>query len=138
MAEEIRLNKYISDTGFCSRREADQLIADERVSVNGVPARMGMKVLKEDKVRVDGEILKYHSVREELALIKAEKKKLRESLKKTGEKENSRPVSSRQKRGAWKVGIRRGKHEQAQQEEKEKSKNNKEKKVLVRTPKKPS
>ena len=63
MAGEIRLNKYISDTGFCSRREADQLIADERVTVNGLCARMGMKVLLTDKVRIDGETLKYHSVR---------------------------------------------------------------------------
>ena len=34
--EKIRINKYISDAGFCSRREADQLIVDERVTINGV------------------------------------------------------------------------------------------------------
>ncbi len=121
MAEEIRLNKYISDTGFCSRREADQLISDDRVTVNGAPARMGMKVRKEDKVRIDGEILKYRSVREELALIKAEKKK-NQRKSETKEKEDIRSVTSRQRRGAWKVGLRRGKHEQIQREEKDKTK----------------
>lgn len=55
--EKIRINKYISDAGFCSRREADQLIADERVTVNGIPAVMGTKVSMGDKVRIDGEIL---------------------------------------------------------------------------------
>lgn len=131
MADEIRLNKYISDTGFCSRREADQLISDDRVTVNGTPARMGMKVRIEDKVRIDGEILKYRSVREELAQIKAEKR--RSQRKPAIEiKENVRPVTSRQKRGAWKVGLRKGKHEQVQQDENEKSK----KKTSVRTSKK--
>ena len=42
--EKIRINKYISDAGFCSRREADQLIVDERVTINGVLAAMGAKV----------------------------------------------------------------------------------------------
>lgn len=32
----IRLNKYISDSGFCSRREADKLITDERVTINAI------------------------------------------------------------------------------------------------------
>ena len=54
--EKIRINKYISDAGFCSRREADQLIVDERVTINGVLAAMGAKVSLEDKVRIDGEI----------------------------------------------------------------------------------
>ena len=42
--EKIRINKYISDAGFCSLREADQLIVDERVTINGVLAAMGAKV----------------------------------------------------------------------------------------------
>ena len=39
-----RLNKYIGETGFCSRREADRLIADRRVTVNGMAAGMGTVV----------------------------------------------------------------------------------------------
>ncbi len=54
----VRINKYISDTGFCSRREADQLIADERVTVNGILAEMGTKVSDTDKVKIDGQILR--------------------------------------------------------------------------------
>lgn len=42
--EEIRLNKYLSEAGFCSRREADRLIEAGKVLVDGVPAAMGMKV----------------------------------------------------------------------------------------------
>ena len=52
--EEVRLNKFISETGFCSRREADKLIESGRVTVNGKKAVMGIKVPKEADVRVDG------------------------------------------------------------------------------------
>lgn len=54
MAEEIRLNKYISSTGFCSRRKADEWIASGKVKVNGITADMGMKVCAEDIVTVNG------------------------------------------------------------------------------------
>ena len=37
----IRLNKHISETGACSRREADRLIGEGRVTVNGIRARVG-------------------------------------------------------------------------------------------------
>ena len=50
----MRLNKYISDTGVCSRREADQWIADGRVSINGRRAELGTPVHEGDEVRVDG------------------------------------------------------------------------------------
>ena len=60
--EKIRINKYISDAGFCSRREADQLIVDARVTINGVLAAMGAKVSLEDKVRIDGEILHFPKI----------------------------------------------------------------------------
>lgn len=53
----MRLNKYISETGFCSRREADELIQAGRASINGLPAGVGAKVLEGDEVRVDGETL---------------------------------------------------------------------------------
>ncbi|QSX76113.1 pseudouridine synthase [Lysobacter arenosi] len=54
----MRLNKHISDTGFCSRREADNLIAEGRVTVNGVRARIGAEVGDGDQVLVDGQPLK--------------------------------------------------------------------------------
>ena len=49
-----RLNKYISDTGLCSRREADKLIEQNRVTVNGKPPELGTKITPEDIVKVDG------------------------------------------------------------------------------------
>src|SRR6478609_5776350 len=54
----MRLNKFISDTGACSRREADRLIAEGRVQVNGIRARVGAEVGEGDTVLVDGETLK--------------------------------------------------------------------------------
>jgi 23S rRNA pseudouridine2604 synthase len=54
----MRLNKHISDTGFCSRREADRLVAEGRVTVNGMRARIGAEVGEDDEVRIDGEILR--------------------------------------------------------------------------------
>lgn len=55
--EEKRINKAISDTGYCSRRVADSLIEDGRVKVNGETAVMGLKVTEEDEIRVDGKII---------------------------------------------------------------------------------
>ena len=48
-----RLNKFISETGFCSRREADRLIEQGRVTINGKIPEMGTKVQSGDDVRVD-------------------------------------------------------------------------------------
>ena len=55
---QVRLNKFISETGYCSRREADKLIESGRVTINGVKAVMGMKVDIDANVRVDGKPLK--------------------------------------------------------------------------------
>lgn len=52
-----RLNKYISATGFCSRRKADEWIAAGKVKVNGIVADMGMQVEDTDKVTINGEEL---------------------------------------------------------------------------------
>jgi 23S rRNA pseudouridine2604 synthase len=60
----VRLNKHIADTGFCSRREADRLIAERRVTVNGMAAGMGAVVGEGDEVRVDGQPLKARAVRQ--------------------------------------------------------------------------
>lgn len=54
----IRLNKFISDSGFCSRREADQYIEEGRVTINGRDAKKGATVKAGDKVAVDGEAIK--------------------------------------------------------------------------------
>ena len=50
----MRLNKYIADSGFCSRREADRLVGEGRVTVNGVRARIGAELGEGDKVLIDG------------------------------------------------------------------------------------
>lgn len=52
--EEVRLNKFIADCGICSRRQADALIEQGRVSVDGEKAVMGTKVLPSQLVKVDG------------------------------------------------------------------------------------
>lgn len=58
MFEDLkRLNKYISDSGFCSRREADKLIEKARVTINGKIPELGTKVASSDEVRVDGFIV---------------------------------------------------------------------------------
>ncbi len=52
-----RLNKYLSEIGYCSRREADRLIDQGRVTINGKVPEMGIKVAVDDVVRVDGELI---------------------------------------------------------------------------------
>jgi len=53
----MRLNKFISETGICSRREADAWIEQGRVKVNGNIAELGTQVSEEDEVRVNGRII---------------------------------------------------------------------------------
>jgi 23S rRNA pseudouridine2604 synthase len=53
----MRINKHIAESGYCSRREADRLIAARRVTVNGVAAGMGTQVEEGDEVLVDGQAL---------------------------------------------------------------------------------
>ena len=53
----MRLNKHISDSGFCSRREADRLVAEGRVMVDGQRARVGAEVGEGADVRIDGQKL---------------------------------------------------------------------------------
>ena len=52
-----RINKYLSEVGFCSRREADKLIAQGRITVNGKVPEMGTKVGPEDEIRVNGRLI---------------------------------------------------------------------------------
>ena len=52
-----RLNKYLSEAGYCSRRAADKLIDEGRVTINGVVPEMGTKVVQGDTVKVDGKTI---------------------------------------------------------------------------------
>ncbi|MEM6295172.1 MAG: S4 domain-containing protein, partial [Myxococcota bacterium] len=53
-APRTRINKYLSEVGYCSRRAADKLIEQGRVTINGAVPEMGTKVGSADDVRVDG------------------------------------------------------------------------------------
>ena len=55
--EPIRLNKYLSELGYCSRREADKLIAAGRIKINGAKIEMGTKVTAADRIEVDGTLI---------------------------------------------------------------------------------
>lgn len=68
--EKIRINKYLSDAGICSRREADRLIEAGKVTVDGKKAEMGMRVLPHQKVCVNGKKAIYE---DELVLIAVNK-----------------------------------------------------------------
>ena len=52
-----RLNKFLAETGICSRREADKLIEQKRISINGKVAEMGTKVSLRDEIRLDGKLV---------------------------------------------------------------------------------
>jgi 23S rRNA pseudouridine2604 synthase len=53
-----RLNKFIGESGFCSRREADKFIEDGRVTINGIVPELGTKVSPDDEVRIDGKLIR--------------------------------------------------------------------------------
>lgn len=53
----IRINKYLSEIGFCSRRAADKLIDEGRVTINGKVPEMGTKVVPGDEICVDGKTI---------------------------------------------------------------------------------
>lgn len=58
MSQELkRINKFLSEVGYCSRREADKLIEAGRVTINGTVPEMGTKISEEDVVSVDGKII---------------------------------------------------------------------------------
>lgn len=52
-----RINKFLSEAGYCSRRAADKLIDQGRVTINGVVPEMGTKIAPDDEVRVDGKLI---------------------------------------------------------------------------------
>ncbi|SKB66237.1 23S rRNA pseudouridine2604 synthase [Soonwooa buanensis] len=52
--EKTRINKYLSEVGYCSRRAADKLLEEGRITINGVKPELGTKVSDEDEICVDG------------------------------------------------------------------------------------
>ena len=54
----VNLNKYISSSGICSRREAEKFIKEGRVTINGKPTQLGNRVGKKDLVKLDGRVVK--------------------------------------------------------------------------------
>ncbi|MDF1616283.1 23S rRNA pseudouridine(2604) synthase RluF [Petrocella sp. FN5] len=70
MTDSMRLNKYISESGTCSRREADKLIQKGVVTINGKIALVGSKVENEDSVAIEGEIIKSKTDRVYMAFNK--------------------------------------------------------------------
>lgn len=68
--QSIRINKYISSSGYCSRREADRLITEGRVMIDGEPAVMGSRVGYDSSVTVDGIVLEQTPERVVYALNK--------------------------------------------------------------------
>ena len=66
----MRLNKYIADAGVCSRRKADEMIKEGRVTVNKNEALLGMDISPDDVVRVDGERIRINTVYEYYMLNK--------------------------------------------------------------------
>ncbi len=67
---ERRINKFISDSGYCSRREADRLVEQGRVTINGKVAEMGARIVEGDQVKVAGRLIKTKVKRVYIALNK--------------------------------------------------------------------
>ena len=62
----VRINKYLSEAGICSRREADRMLEQGRISIDGIPALPGQKVDDGQCVTVDGKPV--HKEEEEIFL----------------------------------------------------------------------
>jgi len=56
-SQATRINKYLSEVGYCSRRAADKLIEEGRVTINGTVPEMGTKVTHKDEIKVDGNLI---------------------------------------------------------------------------------
>lgn len=69
-SDPVRLNKYLSDAGICSRRQADRYVEEGRITVDGQPAVMGQKVHQGQEVLFDGNPVKIRRKRIVLAVNK--------------------------------------------------------------------
>lgn len=56
-SQGVRINKYLSEVGFCSRRAADKLIEEGKVTINGKVPEMGTKIMPGDEIRVNGKLI---------------------------------------------------------------------------------
>ena len=63
-----RINKYLSEVGYCSRRAADKLIEEGKITINGKIPEMGTKVEENDEVRVNGQLIGKPSNQEHIYL----------------------------------------------------------------------
>ena len=64
-----RINKYLSEVGFCSRRVADRLIEEGKVTINGEITEMGTKVEEGDQVEVEGQRIEKSMKHEKIYLV---------------------------------------------------------------------
>ena len=55
--KKTRINKYLSEIGYCSRRAADKLIQEGRVLINNAPPEMGVKIDSSDEIKIDGKVI---------------------------------------------------------------------------------
>ena len=70
--EPKRINKYLAECGICSRREADRLVSEGRVRVNGLPAYNGQIVTGEEEIKVNGQLIRTTLDKVVLAFYKPE------------------------------------------------------------------
>lgn len=68
--EVIRINKFLGEIGYCSRREADRLIEEKRIKINGTIAIQGDKTSREDKIEIDHKIIDQYDEKEILIYYK--------------------------------------------------------------------
>tara|TARA_B100000927_G_scaffold121384_1_gene97866 strand:- start:510 stop:1232 length:723 start_codon:yes stop_codon:yes gene_type:complete len=59
MEKKIRVNKFLSESGYCSRRKADKMIEDGRIKINGILCVMGEKVSMSDKISIDDKLIHF-------------------------------------------------------------------------------
>ena len=59
MEKKIRINKFLSESGYCSRRKADKMIEDGRIKINGILCVMGEKVSMSDKISIDDKLIHF-------------------------------------------------------------------------------
>ena len=60
---DVRLNKYLSEIGYCSRRQADKLIASGRIKINGKVVLLGQKVTNKDIIEIDGTLIENNNTK---------------------------------------------------------------------------
>ena len=65
----IRINKYLSEVGYCSRRVADRLIKEGKVTINGEIPEIGSKVKESDQVEVEGQKIEKSNIQKKIYLV---------------------------------------------------------------------